>query len=155
MEAGRIVESGWKCFWTKYQIVPTANMMSMSGETSGRRIWKMTMLGSATQPSAPLRAKTLAMFIHCLQNPKRPAEALTHQAIRICRRFGISQRHVFVFDAITPTQQRHCQISVLGDRVDVIAAGLAHRRHTPGPDRTGNHADGAEYPARAARNSGW
>ncbi len=28
-------------------------MMSMNGDTSGSRIWKMIMLGMATQPSAP------------------------------------------------------------------------------------------------------
>src|SRR5579871_1320393 len=64
------VESGWKRFWIKYQIVPTANMMSISGETSGSKIWKMTMLGKATQPRAPLRAKTPRCLYTAWRMPK-------------------------------------------------------------------------------------
>ena len=43
-------------------MAPTANIKSMKGETSGSRIWKMKILGRATQPKAPLRANAARCF---------------------------------------------------------------------------------------------
>ena len=133
----------------KYQIVPTANMMSISGDTSGSRIWKITMFGSATQPSAPLRAEHSAMFVNRLQNAERPAETLAHQAICVGRRLGIGERHVFVLDAISAAQQRHGEVGILGDGIDVIAASLAHCGNAPRADRAGHDADRAQNVERA------
>ncbi len=143
VEAGGSVESGWKCFWMKYQIVPTANMMSMSGDTSGSRIWKITMLGRATHPSAPLRAKTAAMLVDGLQDSERPAETLAHQAIRVGGSLGVGECHVFVLDAISAAQQRHGQVGIFGDGISVVASSLAHGGDAPRADRAGNDADRA------------
>src|SRR5580704_16883982 len=41
-------------------------------------------------------------------------------------------------------QQRHGQIGIFGDGIDVEGAGRAHRGDTPGTDRSGNHADCTE-----------
>ncbi len=144
------VESGWKCFCTKYQITPTTNITSMKGETSGSRIWKIRMLGSATNPKAPLRAKTPLMLEDGLQNSKRPAETLAHERVGAGGSFGEGQRQVFVFHAIAVAQQRHGEIGVFGDGIDVIAAGLADRLDAPGADGSGHHAHRAHGVQRAA-----
>ena len=128
----------------KYQSVPKANMMSMSGDTSGSRIWKITMLGSATHPSAPLRANTPLMFVDRLQNAERPAETLAHQSIRVGGRFGVSERHVFIFHAIAAAQQRHSQIGVFGDGVDVVATRFAYSGNAPRSNRARHHTDRAQ-----------
>ena len=96
LEVGWVGDSGWKYLCTKYVIMPTKNMMSINGDTSGSRIWKMMMLGSATQPSTPLRANRAAVLPHRLQNAERPAEALAHEAARVGRGFSEGERPVFV-----------------------------------------------------------
>ena len=128
----------------KYQIAPTANMMSMSGETSGSSIWKITMLGNAIQPSTPFLAENPAMLPHRLQNAERPAKTLAHQAIGVGGSLGVGQSHVFVFHAVTEAEQSHGKVGIFGDGVDVIAAGLAHGGDAPGANRARYHADRAQ-----------
>src|SRR5580658_1477625 len=93
------VDSGWKCFWMKYQITPTTNMTSMKGETNGSRIWKMRMLGSATNPNAPSRAKTpLCLKMACrIPNDQRKrwrmsAWALVGASVKASARSSYSTR---------------------------------------------------------------
>ena len=68
-----------------------------------------------------------AVFPDRLQNSEGPAEALTHQAIGIDRRFSVGEGQVFIFHAIAGLQQRHSQVRIFGHGVGVIAAGFAHR----------------------------
>ena len=115
---------------------PRTNMMSINGETSGNKIWKITMLGSAIQPSTPFAGEGGAMLPDRLQNAERPAKALTHQAIGIDGGFGISQRQIFVFDAISRCSKGHGEVGVFGHGVGMVSAGLAHGRDPPCPDRS-------------------
>ena len=113
----------------------------MKGETSGKRIWKMTMLGIATQPERALLLHRFDVLPHCLHDAERPAEALPHQAIRGGRSFGVGQRAVFVVHPITGLQQRHREIGVFGHGVMVIASDVAHGRCSPCANRARNNAD--------------
>ena len=92
-----------------------------------------------------LTGEDSAMLVHGLQNAERPAKTLAHQAIRVDRRFGVGERHVFVFDAVTEAEQRHGQVGVFGDGVGVEASSRAHGRHAPSADRAGHHADRAQH----------
>ena len=74
----------------------------------------------------PFARENSTVFVDGLQNSKRPAKPLAHQAIRIGWRLRVSQRHVFIFHTVAAAQQSHCQISILGHCIDLIAAGLAH-----------------------------
>ena len=123
--------------------------MSMNGETSGNRIWKMTMLGIATQPSAPFCLRARAVLPHRLHDAEGPAEALPHQAVRGAGRLGIGQGAVLVIYPIARLQKRHGEIGVLGDGIRLVATGGAHGGGAPGADRAGHHADGIERVQRA------
>src|SRR6266567_9330026 len=57
-----------------------------------------------------------------LQNSKRPAEALSHEAAGIHRSFGVGQCAVFVLHAVSATKQRHRKVGVLCYRIGVVAA---------------------------------
>ena len=48
---------------------------------------------------------------------------------------------VFVFHAIAVAQQRHGQIGVFGNGIDVVASRFANRLDAPGADRARHHAD--------------
>ena len=134
----------------KYQIVPTANMMSIKRRHQRQQNLEDHDVGQRHPSQRSLARKHSAMLVHGLQNSERPAKTLAHQAIRIGRRLGVGQRHVFVFDAITAAQQRHRQIGIFRDRIDVVAAGLAHRRNAPRTNRSGHHADRAQHVERTA-----
>ncbi len=108
------------------------------------------MFGSATQPSTPLRGENLAVLEHRLQNSKRPAEALAHQAAGIDRSFGVGERAVFVLHAVSAAQQRHGKIGILGNGIGLVAAGFAHRRYPPRANRSRDHADRTQRVQRPA-----
>jgi hypothetical protein len=104
------------------------NITSMKGETSGSRIWKMRMLGSATNPKAPLRAKTPLCLKTACRIPNDQRKRWRMRALALVGSLGEGERPVFVFHAIAIAQQRHGQIGVFGDGVDMVAARFANRR---------------------------
>src|ERR1035438_3886813 len=57
-------------------------------------------VGQRHPTQCALASEHSAMFINGLQDAKGPAETLAHQAVRVGRSFGISECHVFIFDAI-------------------------------------------------------
>ena len=80
------------------------------------------------------------MLVHRLQNSKGQTEALTHQPIGVRGRFRVGQRHIFIFDAVSTPQQRHGEIGIFRNGVDVIPASFAHGRNTPGANCARHHA---------------
>ena len=92
-------------------------------------------------PQRTFAGHDAAMLVDRLQDPEGPAETLSHQAIRIRRRLGISECHVFVLDAISSAQQGHRQVGIFGDGIDVVATRLLHRGDSPCSNRTRHDAD--------------
>jgi len=75
-----------------------------------------------------------------LQNPKRPAKALAHQAVGVGWSFGEGESAVLVFHAVAVAQEGHGQIRIFGDGVHVVATGFADCVHAPGTDRSWHDA---------------
>ena len=49
-------------------------------------------------------------------------------AVRVDRRFRLGERAVFVVHAISILEQCHGEVGILGDGIDLVAAGISHRR---------------------------
>ena len=107
-------------------------------------------VGERDQTESAFAGENIAMLPDGLKNSERPAEALTHEGIGTGGGLGEGERHVFVFDAVAVAQEGHGEIGVLGDGIDVIAAGLADGGDAPGADGAGNDADGSERVESAA-----
>src|SRR6266404_94573 len=90
------------------------------------------------------------MLVHGLQNAERPAEPLAHQAIGINRSLGVSERLVFILDAISVAEQGHSEISVLRYGVGLVVANLANRGSPPCTNSSGDHTHRAERVQGAA-----
>src|SRR5713101_9183634 len=87
----------------------------------GRDQWKQNLededVGKRDESQSAFARENAAMLKDGLQNSERPAEALPHERIGIRRSLGESERHVFVFDAISVAQQRHGEIGIFGNGV--------------------------------------
>ncbi len=90
------------------------------------------------------------MFDDRLQNSKRPAETLTHQAAHVIRRLGKCKRAVLIYHFQSLLQQAHGQVGIFGDRVHVVTLRRLYRSSTPRADRPRNNGDHIEQIERAA-----
>ena len=106
----------------------------------GQQYLENQNVGQGDPPQHALPRKDVAMFPDRLQNPKRPAETLAHQAIGVGRGFGEGQCQVFVFHAMPVFQQRHGEVGIFRHGIHVIATRLAHGLHAPRSDRSWHHA---------------
>src|ERR1700688_4986004 len=91
--------------------------------------WKQNLededVGKRDESQSALARENAAMLKDGLQNSERPAEALPHKRVGICRSLGESERHVFVFHAIAVAQERHGEIGVFGDGIYMVASRFA------------------------------
>ena len=126
------------------------NMRSMKGETSGRSIWKMRMLGSAKRPMALLRTKAARCFQTACRVPKDQRKRWRIRPLRVDGRFSEGQRAVFVVDFEALFEQVHGEVGVFGDGVERIAAGGFDGRGAPCADGSGNDGDDVEEVEGAA-----
>ena len=85
-----------------------------------------------------------------LQDSEGPAEALSHESVRLGGSFGEGKRAVLVFDLVAVLQQCHREVGILGHGIHVVAASDTHGSSTPCSDCAGNHADRRECVQSAA-----
>ncbi len=76
--------------------------------------------------------------------PKRPAEALAHEAVCVDGGFGEGEGLVFVDDGVALLEEVHGEVGVFGDGVGVVAAGGFDGLGAPGSDGSGDDGDDVE-----------
>src|SRR6266436_4683236 len=81
-------------------------------------------VGKCDESQSAFACEDAAMLKNGLQNSERPAEALPHERVGICRSLSESERHIFIFHAVAVAQQRHGEIGVFGNGVDMKATRL-------------------------------
>src|SRR5579875_326984 len=126
-----------------HSAIDSRNNKSITGDTKGRRIWKSTILGIATQPRGAVAgvAGRVAVLPDRLERAERPAEPLANQRVNRFGHFGVTDGVLVVQDFPAFAANGEREVRIFRNRFAGEASVVAQDVGAPGPHGAGHDRD--------------